>query len=421
MFALADCNNFFVSCERVFRPDLNGRAVIVLSNNDGCAIARSNEAKALGIKMGAPLFKIRDIVREHNVEVFSGNMALYGDMSRRVRWTLEEFVPFIEVYSIDEAFMDLRGLDISDYDAFAKAVSARCWRNVAIPVSVGVSHTKTLAKIAASLCKKYPKLRGGCFMAREQDVEKVLRRYPVGDVWGIGRRSVAKLTDMGVQTAWDFTRLSEGLVHRVFGLSGLRTWRELRGESCIELDDSSEGRQSICVSRSFSREITDCAELSEQVATFAAKAVEKLRAQHSACVEMVVFAYTNRFREDEPQTSLSRAVLFDVATADHRRIISSAVCAMRDIFRSGYGYKKAGVVITKLVPESGVVLSLFDDGEQRQRDTKLSAALDSIKRDFGRDAVRFASQGTGEIISSHERQSPHYTTLWSDIPKVSVK
>lgn len=421
MFALADCNNFFVSCERVFRPELNGRPVIVLSNNDGCAIARSNEAKALGIKMGAPMFKIRDIVREHNVEVFSGNMALYGDLSQRVRWTLEEFVPFIEVYSIDEAFMDLRGMTIPDYDAFAREVSARCWRYVSIPVSVGISHTKTLAKIAASLCKKYPKLRGGCYMAREQDIEKVLRRYPVGDVWGIGRRSLAKLSDMGVHTAWDFTRLREGLVQSVFGVTGLRTWRELRGESCIELEDRAEGRQSICVSRSFSHEITSCAELSEQVATFASKAVEKLRAQRSACVEMVVFAYTNRFRDDEPQTSLSRAVLFDVATADHRRIISAAVQSLRDVFRSGFGYKKAGVVITRLIPESGVVHSLFEDGEQRERDTKLSSAIDDIKRSFGRDALRFASQGTGDIISSHEHQSPHYTTLWNDLPKVIVK
>lgn len=421
MFALADCNNFFVSCERVFRPELNGRPVIVLSNNDGCAIARSNEAKALGIKMGTPMFKIRDIVRKHNVEVFSGNMALYGDMSKRVRWTLEEFVPFIEVYSIDEAFMDLRGMNISDYDAFAKEVSARCWRNVAIPVSVGVSHTKTLAKIAASLCKKYPKLRGGCYMAREQDIEKVLRKYPVGDVWGIGRKSVAKLADLGVQTAWDFTRLSEGLVRSVFSLPGLRTWRELRGESCVELDGRDEGRQSICVSRSFSHEITDCAELSEQVATFAAKAVEKLRAQHSACVEMVVFASTNRFREDEPQTALSRAILFDVATSDHRKIISSAVHSLRDIFRNGYGYKKAGVIITKLIPESGVVHSLFEDGRVREKEVKLSSMLDNIKHSFGRDAVRFASQGSGKVASAHERQSPHYTTLWSDIPTVKIE
>ena len=193
MYALADCNNFFVSCERLFRPDLNGRPVIVLSNNDGCAIARSNEAKALGIGMGAPLFKIADIVRRNHVVVFSGNMALYGDISRRVQQTLMEFTPAIERYSIDEAFLDLRGMETADFDALAKEISRRCLRNTGIPVSVGIAPTKTLAKIASKLCKRYPKLRGGCYMYRPEDVEKVLRRFPVEDVWGIGRRFSKRL------------------------------------------------------------------------------------------------------------------------------------------------------------------------------------------------------------------------------------
>ena len=193
MYALVDCNNFFVSCERVFRPDLQGRPVIVLSSNDGCAVARSNEAKALGIKMGAPLFKIRDIVEKHNVAVFSGNMALYGDMSQRVRWVLEEYAPSVEVYSIDECFLDLRGMNNIDFDAYAKEISAQCWRQTSIPVSVGIAPTKTLAKIASKLCKQYPKLKGGCYMHRPQDIEKVLRKFPIEDVWGIGRRTAAKL------------------------------------------------------------------------------------------------------------------------------------------------------------------------------------------------------------------------------------
>ena len=193
MFALADCNNFFASCERVFRPDLQGKPVIVLSNNDGCAVARSNEAKALGIKMGDPFFKISHIVERHNVAVFSGNMALYGDMSQRVRWVLEDFAPAVEVYSIDEAFLDLRGMVGIDFDEYAKRISAECWRLTSIPVSVGIAPSKTLAKIASKLCKQYPKLRGGCYMHRPQDIEKVLRKFPVEDVWGIGRRSSAKL------------------------------------------------------------------------------------------------------------------------------------------------------------------------------------------------------------------------------------
>ena len=199
MYALADCNNFFVSCERVFRPDLNGKPVIVLSNNDGCAVARSNEAKALGIKMGDPLFKIRHLVQKNGVAVFSGNMALYGDMSKRVRQTLQDFSPMVEVYSIDEAFLDLRGLLIDDYDAYAKTISKRCYQYTSIPVSVGIAPTKTLAKIASKLCKQYPKLQGGCYMHRPQDIEKVLRKFPIGDVWGIGRHLPKNYCSWGLE------------------------------------------------------------------------------------------------------------------------------------------------------------------------------------------------------------------------------
>ncbi|MBQ3820989.1 MAG: Y-family DNA polymerase, partial [Bacteroidales bacterium] len=245
MFALADCNNFFVSCERVFRPELNGRPVIVLSNNDGCAVSRSNEAKALGIKMGAPLFQIRELVEKHGVAVFSSNFALYGDMSRRVQEVLRRYSPAVEQYSIDEAFLDLRGIQIPDPDALAKEISSECRRRTAIPVSVGIAPTKTLAKIASKLCKQYPKLRGGCYMHRPEDIEKVLRRFPAADVWGIGRRSARKLEAAGIRSAWDFTRLPEVAVRKRFALPGLRTWKELQGIPCIEFEDMVEPRQSI--------------------------------------------------------------------------------------------------------------------------------------------------------------------------------
>ena len=243
MYALADCNNFFVSCERLFRPDLNGRPVIVLSNNDGCAIARSNEAKALGIRMGAPFFKISDIVKRHDVAVFSGNMELYGDMSRRVQQTLMEFAPAIERYSIDEAFLDLRGMPDTDFDALAKEISRRCLRDTGIPVSVGIAPTKTLAKIASKLCKQYPKLHGGCYMHREQDIEKVLRKFPVTDVWGIGRRFSKHLTERGVTTAFEFASLSKEWVQGLMGTTGLRTWRELHGEACIDFEAGFQAKQ----------------------------------------------------------------------------------------------------------------------------------------------------------------------------------
>lgn len=421
MFALADCNNFFASCERVFRPELQGRPVIVLSNNDGCAVARSNEAKALGIKMGDPFFKIRHIVEKNDVAVFSGNMALYGDMSQRVRWVLEDFAPAIEVYSIDEAFLDLRGMENIDFDAYAKKISAECWRLTSIPVSVGIAPSKTLAKIASKLCKQYPKLRGGCYMHRPQDIEKVLRRFPIEDVWGIGRRTAAKLHSMGVKTAWDYTQLPEYSVRKIFALPGLRTWRELRGEPCIEFEDGFEAKQSICVSRSFSKEVVDVGELVEQIANFASTMAEKLRSQRSVVSEMAVFAYTNRFKDNAPQTYGNSLVHFPQPVSDQRTIVSSAVAAAQELYRKGYGYKKAGVVAIHLMPESDVVRSLFEDTSSAEREQRLTSALDAINGTFGKGAVKLAVQGSGRIKSSSERQSPHYTTLWSDIPKVSVK
>jgi DNA polymerase V len=421
MFALADCNNFFASCERVFRPDLQGKPVIVLSNNDGCAVARSNEAKALGIKMGSPFFKIKHIVEKHNVAVFSGNMALYGDMSQRVRWVLEDFAPAVEVYSIDEAFLDLRGMDNIDFDAYAKKISSECWRLTSIPVSVGIAPTKTLAKIASKLCKQYPKLRGGCYMHRPQDIEKVLRKFPIEDVWGIGRRSCAKLLSMGVKTAWDYTQLPENAVRKLLALPGVRTWRELRGEPCIEFEDGFEAKQSICVSRSFAKEITDVEELSEQIANFASSMAEKLRQQRSVASEMAVFAYTNRFKDNEPQTYGNSLVHFEQPTNGQRTIVASAVAAAHELYKRGYGYKKAGVVATHILQESDVVHSLFEDSQAAEREHRITSALDAINGTFGRGTVKLAAQGSGRIKSASEKQSPHYTTLWDDIPKVSVK
>ncbi len=421
MFALADCNNFFASCERVFRPDLQGRPIIVLSSNDGCAVARSNEAKALGIKMGAPLFQIKDIVKRHNVALFSGNMALYGDMSQRVRWVLEEYAPSVEAYSIDECFLDLRGMTGIDFDAYAKEISAQCWRQTSIPVSVGIAPTKTLAKIASKLCKQYPKLRGGCYMHRPEDIEKVLRKFPIEDVWGIGRRSTPKLKAIGVCTAYDFTQLSRPTVQSMLGITGLRTWNELRGVACIEFEDGFEAKQSICVSRSFSSEIYDVAELQEQIANFASTVAEKLRGQRSATAEMVVFAYTNRFKESQPQTYSNSLITFATPTADHRTIVAEAAHATQKLFKSGYGYKKAGVVATKIMPEGQIMRSLFDDTAALEREQKITSALDSINATFGAGTIKLAVQGSGKIKSASESQSPHYTTRWSDIPKASVK
>lgn len=421
MFALADCNNFYASCERVFRPDLRGRPIIVLSSNDGCAIARSNEAKALGIRMGDPYFKIKEIVKRHGVAVFSGNMALYGDMSQRVRWVLEEYAPAIEVYSIDEAFLDLRGMEGIDFDSYAKEISRECWRQTSIPVSVGIAPTKTLAKIASKLCKQYPKLRGGCYMHRPEDIEKVLRKFPIEDVWGIGRRMAPKLKTMGIVTAYDYTQLSEGIIRNMSGIMGLRTWRELRGEACIEFEDGFEARQSICVSRSFSSEIYDITELTEQVANFAATVAEKLRKQGSVTSELNIFAFTNRFKESAPQVYGTELVHFPTPTNDQRTLVTRAVAATRELYSRGVGYKKAGVVATHITPADSVMHSLFEDGNVVAREHKLSAVVDAVNRAYGRGTVRLAVQGSGRIKSTSDNQSPHYTTRWSDIPHVTVK
>ena len=421
MFALADCNNFFASCERVFRPDLRDKPVIVLSSNDGCAIARSNEAKALGIKMGDPFFKIRHIVAKHNIAVFSGNMALYGDMSQRVRWILEEFAPSIEVYSIDEAFLDLRGMHDIDFDQYAKTISQRCRKLTAIPVSVGIAPTKTLAKIASKLCKQYPKLNGGCYMHRPQDIDKVLRKYPIEDVWGIGRRSAPRLKSMGIRTAYDYTQLPEETIRKMFGITGVRTWKELQGTPCIEFEDGFEAKQSICVSRSFSSEIYDIKELEEQIANFASSLAEKLRKQNTVASEICVFAYTNRFKESEPQVYGNQLIHLDPPTNDQRSIIARCVAATRELFRRGVGYKKAGVVATRIVAVQNQMHSLFNDKEAMEREHRLTSVVDAVNRTFGKSTIKFAVQGSGKIKTSSENQSPHYTTKWSDIPKATVK
>ena len=417
MYALADCNNFFVSCERVFRPDLEGKPVIVLSNNDGCAIARSNEAKAIGIKMGDPLFKIEHLIKKYNVTIFSGNMPLYGDMSNRVRQVLRSAVPAIEVYSIDEAFLDLNGMDM-DFDRFAKNLSYKCRRFTGIPVSVGVSHTKTLAKIAAKLCKQYPRLKGGCYMYRKEDIEKVLRRFPIEDVWGVGRRTAAKLHSLGIRSAYDFTLMDEQRVHYLFGIMGVRTWKELNGVPAIKFEDVVATNQSVSNTRSFSKEIYDVDELVEQIATFATMTAEKLRKQHSVCSDLAVFVRTNRFKDDIEQVYANELVTFQIPTNSTNRIVEAAVNAARRIFVRGCGYKKAGVTASRILPEDGVTGSLFEDVAVYEQDCKLMKAMDAINGNFGKGTVKLGSLGNGIIKNTHEHESPHYTTKKEDFPKV---
>ncbi len=310
MVGLCDCNNFFVSCERLFNPSLEGRAVVVLSSNDGCVIARSNESKALGIKMGQPLFQIRNIVEEHKVVLHSSNHNLYGDMSHRVMDTLKESLPSIEAYSIDEAFLDMSGIPLESLKGHGEALSRKVKRNTGIPVSIGIAPTKTLAKIASKLCKSYPKLNGACLLHRPEDIAKVLHSYPIGDIWGIGRRSQAMLKMYGITTAEQFVATSEEWIKSKMGLCGLRTWRELHSLPSIHFDEHPSDKQSITVSRSFARELTCIEDVRSALTSFVTTAAEKLRHQKSVASQMQVYLLTNRFRTDLPQRNQSQIIRF---------------------------------------------------------------------------------------------------------------
>ncbi len=419
MIGLCDCNNFFVSCERLFNPALEGRAVVVMSGNDGCVVARSNEAKALGIKMSQPLFQIRDIVKQHNVVTISSNLQLYGDISERVMQYLRQNLPAIEVYSIDEAFLDLSGIDVEQLECFVRGLARRIRRDIGIPVSIGVSPTKTLSKIASKLCKSYPKLNGGCLMYREEDISKVLSKTAVGDIWGIGRRSTAMLNGHNIFTAEQFRSTPSEWVKAKMGVVGLRTWRELHAESCIEIDLNHSDRQSIMVSRTFQHDESDLDKLVSSVATFASMATEKLRRQKSLCSAMQVFVQTNRHRMDLPQHHEERIVRFLTPTDSTLEIVKTASDMVRELYRTGYGYKKAGAVLLNLYPSDSVQTSLFDE-TNRPKHKALMETMDRLNSQMGRSTVKLCTAANGGAQSLSEHRSPNYTTSWSDILTIKV-
>jgi len=417
MYGLADCNNFFVSCERVFQPALNGRPVIILSNNDGCVIARSNEAKRLGIKMGHPFFQLDTLIKRHNIAVFSSNYALYSDMSRRVQQTLRSICPATEVYSIDESFLNLRGVKDEELDAFGHYVSAKVLKDTGIPISVGISHTKTLAKIASKLCKQYPKLRGSCYMHRPQDIEKVLRKFPVEDVWGIGRRFSAMLKSRNISTAYDFAQQPLDFVRSKMHLGGMKTWYELHGRPCIEFETQIPDKQQIMVSRSFSKELDTVEDVKEQVALFISMAAEKLRRQRSVCQAMHVFLLTNRFRHEQEQHYDNRLVTLPAPSDSTVELADIAVRTVTQLFRQGTFYKKAGVALTQISPKESVQTVLFDEVDREKHD-KLMLALDKINEKQGQRAVVVATAGFDGIRMNRNHLSQNYTTDWNDILEI---
>lgn len=416
MFGLVDCNNFYASCERVFNPSLNGKPIVVLSNNDGCVIARSNEAKALGIKMGVPAYQIKDLVKKHDVAVFSSNYVLYGDMSGRVMSMLAELAPEIEVYSIDEAFLNLEG--IQDLQTLGSKIVRQVTRGTGIPVSAGIASTKTLAKVANKFAKKYPAYNRLCIIDTEEKREKALKLFEIGDVWGIGRRQAAKLEKQGVKTAYDFTQLPGSWVRKNMTVTGERTWKELRGISCIDMETAPPAKKQICTSRSFGKMVEDIDTMFEAIATHASTCAKKLRQQKSYAMSLLVFIHTNNFREDLPQYWKNTIIKLPVPTSDTLEIVHYALEGLKSIFMPGYQYKKAGVIITEIV--TSAQLGLFDTVDREKRE-KLMQAIDKVNGEH-RHLVKLAVQGNGRDWKLKQEQlSKRYTTDINEVLTIKCK
>ncbi len=419
MFGLLDCNNFYASCERVFNPSLNGKPVVVLSNNDGCVIARSAEAKVLGIPMGEPAYKLKELIETNQVHVFSSNYVLYGDMSHRVMNTIATFVPDLEIYSIDEAFLLLKGFENIDFKVFGENVVNTVTRNTGIPVSLGIAPTKTLAKVANKFAKKYKAYKGVCIIDSDEKREKALKLTEIGDVWGIGRRYSKKLQYYSVNTAWDFTQRSKNWVRQTMGVVGERTWLELRGTPCLEME-SPKSKKSICTSRSFGEKLTELAPISEAVANFAASCAEKLRKQHSYGCILTVFIHTNPHATNQPQYYNQTVMQLSVPTNDSTELINVALRGLGSIFKEGYRYKKAGVIVSEIVPERPLQGDLFDI-RNREKYNKVMSVMDSLNDSYGKQKVKIASQGFDRKWKlKNEKLSPCYTTNLSDIVEVKA-
>ena len=419
MFALADCNNFFVSCERVFRPDLDGKPVVVLSGNDGCVVSRSNEAKALGIPMGAPLYQIRPIVDKNGVVCFSSNFSLYGDLSDRVMTILRRNTFRFEQYSIDEGFIRVDHVPEAEQKAYCERIVREIKQGVGIPVSMGIATSKTLAKVASKYAKKYKGYHGVCAIRSEEQRIKALQDFEIGDVWGIGRKAKAKLQAAGITTALQFAERTSTFAQNMLHKPGLLTWKELRGEDVIDITELPM-KQSITTSRTFAHTITEQKILEEQIANFCAHCARQLRVQHSVCQQMLVYAHTSSFRTDIEPHYINEIVTLPVGTANTAELVHYALTALRRAFRPGALYKKAGVILLKIIPETAVVPDLFDE-KDREKDGRLQRVLDHIDDRHGKRSIVLGSQMTSASdIYKTEHKSPLYTTDLRDIICVKV-
>lgn len=419
VYALIDGNSFYCSCERAFAPALNGRPVIVLSNNDGCAVARTPEAKALGIAMGAPFFKIRDLCRKNQVAVFSSNYTLYGDMSRRMNEIYQQFAPEVEVYSIDESFLDIAGLHNGDYAGYGQLLrqTVRTWTG--IPTCVGIGPTKTLAKLANRTAKNHPELNGVCDFTNLELRDRYLPGRAVADLWGVGAASAAKLAAIGVDTVGQLRALDPKRGRQLLSVVGERMIHELNGVSCLALETLPASRKGIAVTRSFGRPVTSLQEMQQAVAAYATLAAEKLRHHKLAAVQGLVFMHTSQFNRDKPSHT-SRTMSFLEPTDDTQELITAATRAAAEAWREGFRYAKAGIMLTELVPLTMVQTSLLATIDRAQR-ARLNQALDAVNLRFGRNTLVPAAAGFKRTWSTKfERKSPRFTTRWDEMPTVRV-
>jgi len=418
MFALIDCNNFYASCERVFNPSLNNQPVVVLSNNDGCVIARSNEAKALGIPMGAPAFQIKQLLNKHNIHVFSSNYALYGDMSARVMNILSNFSPELEVYSIDEIFLKLEGFNLYDLTQYGWNMIDLVKRSTSIPISIGIAPTKSLAKVANKIAKKFPERTKGTYVIDTPlKVEKGLKWTEIGDVWGIGRQYLRKLLGIQVTNAWQFTQLPNEYVRKEMSIVGLRLQRDLSGIPTLDLEEVAV-KKNIAVTRSFEKMYTDLEDIRERVATYASKVSLKLRKQNSCCQIAYLFLHTNRHREDLPQYANGISIRMPFETNSTMVITKAAITGLKRIYREGFQYKKAGIIVMGLTPDTQKQLGLFYNEDPRHK--VLMQTIDRLNKNCF-DQVKFGAQDLSKVWKMQQNHlSKRYTTRLSELIEIKV-
>ena len=419
MYALIDCNNFYASCERLFRPELNGKAIVVLSNNDGAVIARSNEAKEKGVPMGALAFKFEAFFVEHDIHVFSANFALYGDMSNRVMSLLQEYSPECEIYSIDEAFLKLAGFEMYDLHEYGHTIQHRIKKDTGIPISVGIAPTKALSKVANRIAKKYAKqLNNSYVIDTEEKRLKAIKWLKIEDVWGIGRKLSIRLKDIGVKTAYDFTQLNDSWVKRNLSIVELRLKHDLQGIPTLDLEDV-KSRKNIATTRSFERNIISFEDVKERIVTFAVSCAEKLRKQQSCCTSLLIFIRTNSHRSELEQYNASTVIKLPYPTNSSIEISRFASEGLERIFKQGYQYKKAGVIIMDFKPEDEIQLNLFENSNPKHR--QLMKVIDNTNAAFGQQKIKLAAQDQKRVWKmKQERLSPRYTTRLSDIITIKV-